>query len=401
MITEQDKQKLTTILEHAAEGDKLWFNRNFISFGDKGEYYVLDYTKEGINEYNGLCRGMVVAKPKREVNLFGLLKSFPFKRFFNLGETELVAPINFSNADMLEKLDGSCACVFFPEGDHTRPQWHTRRMLSTSLIDLNMTLKGYKHGQEAKFLTIIGDYVKKIKFSPEDVENTFIFEFIHPISAVVTEYAEHQNGLYLIGARNLKTLVEKTEIELEQTADRLSVGRPHRFDSTHDKDEILQVMNRMSEKVPLFEGFVFRDRDTGNRAKLKSTDYVAVHNHIDKIGSTLAIVKSIQSGEIGEMVAYFPYLKTKIEEIELAHKNKVEETMNTVLRYHNKYATKKELAAVVMDKKNGLDFWTRSVIMKFFGQENLDLKREIDAYLMILRKVPETVGKYVEVIGLK
>ena len=136
MLAADDKRRLQTIISNAVGGNSRWLTQQNIWVGDKGSYFVLNYGPGQRNEFDRLVRGMVIRKPDVKVaDLLSLIVSFPFVRFHNQHEKE-AAPVNFQNAQMIEKLDGTMVGVFF---DGSELRWHTRKMICTHPSDLELT----------------------------------------------------------------------------------------------------------------------------------------------------------------------------------------------------------------------------------------------------------------------
>ena len=157
-----EKQRLREIIQHLIAGDKDWLSQQWILVGKKQGYWILNYLQGPRNDYNRLVRGLVVQQPPTgwTGDPLSLIKSFPFVRFFNQGEKE-ADPVNMSNSEMLEKLDGTMVGVFFPDGNVTKPQYHTRKMMSTDSQDMGKTLTSFA-GKNYKFMGVIGEYVNKL-----------------------------------------------------------------------------------------------------------------------------------------------------------------------------------------------------------------------------------------------
>ena len=105
---------------------------------------------------------------------------------------------------------------------------------------------------------------------------------------------------------------ELSEAELDHVAARLNVRRPRRWDSIADHNEILAMMKKIEKETPNFEGFVFRDRETGKRVKVKDPDYVRIHHMINDLRYKNLII-SVLNGEESEILSYFPSAKERIE----------------------------------------------------------------------------------------
>lgn len=354
--TADEKQKIREIIQHLIDGDRQWISDHWILAGNKSGYWVLNYLQGPRNEYNRLVRGMVVQQPPAgwKGDPLSLIKSFPFTRFFNQGEKD-GASINFGNAEMLEKMDGTMVGVFFPDGNSANPQYHTRKMVSSDTQDMGRTLTTFG-GKQFKFMPIIGQYVKSLKFSPEDVEYTYVFEFIHEASYVLTKYAPEQFGLYLLGARHLPSHKELTEQQLDVLANKIGSKRPRRWDAMASHEEIAAMMKELSQSTADFEGFVFRDRDTGNRLKSKDPDYVRKHHMIDDAKSIKRLLPIILNGEEDEVIAYHPHAAPRVQEIKQAYDQYLDMVTAKVKEWQAKGLSGQQLALALFGT-NPLSKW--------------------------------------------
>lgn len=424
--TTNEKEQIRTIIRKLIEGDKSFFTSHEISVGDKGQYWILNYTPGGRTEYNRLVRGMVVAKPNAEFNNdpLKLIKSFPFIRFYNHGEKES-DPINFNNSEMLEKMDGTMVGLFFPHGNVNQPEFHTRKMLSTHKDDFSRKITSFQ-GVEFSFLPTIKKYVDSLKFSEQDVAYTYVFEFLHQASQVLTKYKPNQYGLYLLGARNLETHRELTEDELDIASKRIGAFRPRRFDAVSDHSEIERMFDLARLNTPDFEGFIFRDRETGKRIKVKDPRYVEKHHAIDQSGYK-NLVPLILKGETEEIVAYFPHTKERINKIIAAYEEYLNKVLEKVKKWRSTGLTGRDLSVAIfgenpkskwelrLAKNRGEkpterktaepDEFIRNMIMKYHDIENNDLlknKIENDIREVALGKGTNNGDpkRFIDLIGL-
>lgn len=322
-----DQDKLREVIQRLVANDKNWLDKHEFVVGDKGDHWILNYGLTDANDYNKLTRGLIVRKPPTgwSGDPLKLILSFPFTRFFNKHEGP-ADNVNFGNAEMIEKLDGTMVGVYFPDRDPASPRWHTRKMSSDHEKDMGLKITSF-HGGTYDFMPLIGKYVKQVPFEHQDTFFTYVFEFIHAASHVVTKYQDKDFGLYLIGGRNLVDHHELSEAELDHVAARLNVRRPRRWDSIADHNEILAMMKKIEKETPNFEGFVFRDRETGKRVKVKDPDYVRIHHMINDLRYKNLII-SVLNGEESEILSYFPSAKERIETI----KNKYAEYVDSVAK---------------------------------------------------------------------
>jgi len=377
--TPDQKDRIRTIIQKLMADDKNWFNQQEIAVGNKGPYWVLNYMQGSRNEYNQLVRGMIIRKPNGQTinDPLDLIVSFPFMRFYNKGEKE-AAPVDFSKADMLEKLDGSMVGVFFPDGDPSKPQYHTRKMVSAHKPDMDMMIGGFETAKSGPqpFMKIIGEYVNKLHFTKEDVAMTYVFEFIHEISKVLTSYSPEKYGLHLLGARNIRTHRELTEDQLDVIARRIGAPRPRRWNTTGDEAEIRQMMDEIGKDTENFEGAVFRDPE-GNRVKLKRDDYVKLHHLLDKL-SFKHLIPKVLEGESEEITAYFPSAKKTIETFQKAFDDYIDKAVVAVRKYHDQKLDRKTLAMKIFHGTGeDLDQYMRSLVMKHYENGDEDSVRQI------------------------
>ncbi len=369
-----ERQKLEVIVQKAIEEDFAWFKNEDINFKPKSGFYILDYGREKHTEYNCLCRGLVIEKPKVDsFELFDLIKGFPFVRFFNYQE-DRAHSVNFSRSHMVEKLDGTCVSVFFPERDPNKPAWSTRLMLSRHHDDSELKLRSIMTDVDFCLMPLIGKYVNKIQFTEEDVDCTYMFEFIHSESSVLTRYTEEEYGLYSIGARNLRTLNELCEESLNSLAQKLNVGRPQLLEPASDLEQAQKVLELAVANRTMFEGYVFRDISNGNRVKFKDKKYVSTHHNIDNTSRTL--VPKIISGEIVEYLSYFPFLGRKVEDLKSKKRKRIDKIIPRIKEHSNSYESRKDLA-LFLDEFKITGFDKSMILMNFSTKASDDELREI------------------------
>lgn len=386
-VSDMQKTLLRKIINNLIQNNTNWLNEKQIYVGDKKDFWILNYNDYGRNEYNKLVRGLVVKKPNKNWNgdPLDLISSFPFTRFFNHKEKD-AASVDFNNAHMIEKLDGSMVAVHFPTGNPSEPAFHTRRMHSLHEPDMQLKQKSFTSGQESKFLFIIKGYVDKLNFSKKDIDNTYIFEFIHKISEVVTKYTQNQYGLYLIGARNIKTFKEYSEEELNEIAKRIGSYRPRIFTTTKDMSEIEKMFKIAAKETPDFEGFIFRDKNTGDRVKLKDPDYLKKHRTLGDL-TFQSLIPLYFDGETDEIVSYFPIAKTNVDKIDMAIKEYVNTMQEKIIHYKKMNLSRKELASFFFAPTVGPKYlgkkseakvkensYNAAIILKYATDPNISLK---------------------------
>lgn len=294
---------------------------------------------------------------------------------------------NFFANDIL--VHNSMVSIFFPNKNPNNPEFHTRKMLSTHGPDMNMNMRTFS-GENVTYLKIIKSYVNKLKFSQKDVENTYVFEFIHSTSKVVTKYTPDQFGLYLIGGRNLITHEEYSESDLNKIAHEINSKRPRLFQAIADHNEITKMFKKAAESTPDFEGFIFRDKKTGSRVKVKDPNYVKKHHVLEKT-NIKSLIPVVLNNEENEVLSYYPDVLPKIKLIKEKIKQFKKELLEKVLYWKDKNLDKSTLASMFFAKKTGNRWNTTSekpkykeepevryFIMKHVNKSKDQIQEEID-----------------------
>jgi hypothetical protein len=239
-------------------------------------------------------------------------------------------------------------------------------MLSVDPQDREKTLTSFV-GKNYKFMNIIGQYVNGLKFLPQDAEYTYIFEFIHEASYVLTKYTPEQFGLYLIGGRHVPSHKELSEQELDEVALRIGARRPRRWDSKANYAEIEKMMRELSAATKDFEGFVFRDKATGKRLKVKDAEYVRRHHMLDDARSIKSLLPIILQGEEDELLAYYPHAAERAVEIKQAYAEYIDKVVGRIKEWQAKGLDRQALAYAVFGH-NTLSKWELKS-MKAKGEE--------------------------------
>ncbi len=217
-----------------------------ITAKSKGDMRLYNYRDDLHAERNHLllvkCRGLVVREN-------GQILNYPFDRFFNEWEKER-AEIDWSTAEIQEKIDGSLICVFWYDDNWeitTRGSFYPNKDAETDFAELFK-----KHFSD---------------FDKLDKTYCYMFELVTKQNIIVTHY--ENEAVYLIGARNLKTLKEISGKALDDMAVLLGVLRPRRF-SAKNTEECRKLFELFREDE---EGLVLMDAGF-NRVKIKQDSYI-------------------------------------------------------------------------------------------------------------------------------
>ncbi len=214
----------------------------------------------------------------------------PYDKFFNAGEGH-AAPLDWSTARVYDKLDGSLMTLYFYGG-----AW---RVASSGTPDAS----GPAYPGRT-FADLFFELYDREGRSPLR-HCCYMFELCHPRTQVVVRYEEPR--LVLHGARNLLTM---EELEPEDVAAQYGWACVANY-PLGSLEEVLAAASQLSPAEG--EGYVVRDA-AFRRLKVKSLRYVAVHHAKDGL-TPRGILSVVQTGEASEVLAYFPELKVRAEEM--------------------------------------------------------------------------------------
>jgi hypothetical protein len=201
-----------------------------------------------------------------------------------------------------------------------------------------------------------------------------------------------------LAARNLQTHREESENAVDDISIRIGAKRPRRWDSIADENEISIMMNQAASEVENFEGYVFRDRETGKRVKIKDANYVKMHHMLGSL-SFKRLIPKVLEGEEDEIISYFPSSREKIMEIKQKHMNYVKYVTNLIKDYKG-FTNRKELADLVFDKNSEIsDSWAKSEIMKLHQTEDKNIEFMVDDDLIKLGL--QYLPSYMTLVGYK
>jgi hypothetical protein len=229
-----------------------------------------------------LCRGIVVDEDDN-----WKVVSWAYNKFFNYNEN-LAAEIDWSTAKVLEKLDGSCLCLYY---------YNNEWLVSTTG---NPGAKGnVPYSPKKNFEQLFWEVFKELDMElPTDKGKTYIFELMTLENRVVVPHKK--NRLVLTGVRDLETF---EELLPENFGEHLGCAVAQSY-HIRSLDEALKVAANL-EGIK-HEGFVVRDGNF-NRVKVKGKSYVGLHHMKSSIeASPRRLIKIIQENESEEFLNYFP-----------------------------------------------------------------------------------------------
>jgi RNA ligase len=225
---------------------------------------------------------------------------FPFKKFFNLGETDShLSAVPNMNFELLEKCDGSMGCVFLNRDG-----------------ELQVATPGSLQSDQAIWAT------KWIRAQNEDsaIREMFthggtkclICEIIYDGSKVVVDY--DFEGLVLTAAQVVESdgsVRYATHSQLVDLAESVDLRVCKLYDD-HSLESALELLSTVEN----FEGFVLHWPDTGFRIKIKGDEYCRLHRivsaiHPNRINEAIQCVDGYASIEhvwwmIHDTISKFP-----------------------------------------------------------------------------------------------
>jgi RNA ligase len=249
------------------------------------------------------CRGLILDSARD----FEVV-AFPFYRFFNEGEGP-AAKIDLANAVLQEKRDGSLLQLF----------WHPYRQCWQPATRGRILADGTVGKNGAKtFAQLFWGAASAYEMTEDNLnpDLCYVFELTGPENRVLTSYAKAE--LCLIGIRNLKTLNEYGNNALDEFAKIFNVPRPKQY-TFNSRDDIEKIL---TDFKPTEEGFVLVDYSNqvnGNfpRIKIKNPRYLALKNLLgagdDDLLNSKRLVELIQSGDMQEVLTYFPEYSKQIQ----------------------------------------------------------------------------------------
>lgn len=193
----------------------------------------------------------------------------PFDKIYNYGEYDSGASLSpDAVVHKIEKINGFLGCV-------SKHPFRNEPLLSTT------------GSLTSPFIQYIDDFMteelksKILKHFDSFGKKTLMFEVVHPEDPHIIKYSEHEQGLWLIGARGLELDSRlASEPELDEIAVELGVKRPQ-WSSMPFKD----VLN----ELPFVknEGFMIRDPETGETIVKIKSNYYLVTKFIGRMGEKM------------------------------------------------------------------------------------------------------------------
>lgn len=319
MLNSDEYNKLFSILQTNQYGNMVLFRYGQYADIYSGENEIAP--EEIWDIYDGFyreCRSLVIDVKNENIVLS------PFKKFRNLNEGEENSLENIrkrlNNAKSVEitnKLDGSMQSARFYNGEIV--------MSGSQAIDPANSWR-LQDGYKKVFNDL--NYIRMISENPEF---TFIFEYITLEDAHVVSYKEEEQGLYLIGMRNVFTGEQLSYNQVRQYSKMYNVKMTKIFNKTFDEamnETQIWKSNEMEGFVINIDGFMF---------KMKCDDYVKIHRILSNISSINLIIKNIADGTFDDLISKVPEVyKYRVDKVSKLVFNYIRNTDKIVKDFYNK-----------------------------------------------------------------
>ncbi len=247
------------------------------------------------------CRGMVVDTQRCQV------VAWPYNKFWNHGEG-LAASIDWSTAQVQEKLDGSLMILYWLNGPNgwldDTGKWY--------VASSGHPVAGGSFGTEARtFGEAFWDTWNALGYSLIGANQcmTYMFEFCATPNRVVVRY--EQPRIVLHGVRHNITGEEYGADYGKAVADSMGCEYVRSFPISSIQD----CLKAAEELDPISqEGFVVVD-GAFNRVKIKSPRYVILH-HMKGDATPRRAIELWQTGETQELLTHFPEMAAQIQPVQ-------------------------------------------------------------------------------------
>lgn len=252
------------------------------------------------------CRGIILD----EANNWSVV-SYPYDKFFNYGESS-AADVNWDNAVVYEKLDGSLMTLFFYQGE-----W---RVQSSGTADASGKVPATKYS----FKYIFWQVWQQLGYQlPEDKKYCFMFELMTPYNKIVVR--QLKNKLVLHGVRNISNLQEDNPVIWGNKYNWKTV-------KTYPFNDLATVLQITKTLDPLErEGYIVCDNNF-NRIKIKNIDYVQL-SYVKSTTTTRKILEIVVNNEGEEFLNYFPEYLSLYNQLKEQYESLVTEITTTYQKY--------------------------------------------------------------------
>ncbi|MBR8829005.1 MAG: T4 RnlA family RNA ligase [Gomphosphaeria aponina SAG 52.96 = DSM 107014] len=265
------------------------------------------------------CRGIILDEAQN-----WQIVSYSYNKFFNYGEVH-AAQIDWSQATVYDKLDGSLMVLYFYDG-----QWQVQSSgtpdATGNVGDFNLT-----------FAQLFWQVWQSLGYQlPQETDYCFSFELMTPYNRIVVK--QESKKIVLHGVRNVLTLKEEKPAVW---------GSKYAWEvvKSFPLSNWTEIIKAAAELDPMdAEGYIVCDSEF-NRVKVKSPQYVAIA-HLRENFSTRRMLEIILNNEGDEFLSYFPEWTEFYEKI-IAQYNKAVQEIEAVYQQYKDIPVQKDFALAI------------------------------------------------------
>lgn len=307
------------------------------------------------------CRSVVIDLKRENLVTCG------FRKFFNLNEVEEnmldVVTNKIKTATVFEvadKLDGSMQ----------NARWYEGAVFMTGSIALDEN-ESWRLANGK--LLVTEQYEAMLKDYPN---LTFTFEYVSDKNPHVVEYKSEQEGLYLIGARDVVTGYQLSYVKLKEIVAEYPTVK---IVETENKslEELLELME--TEPANQKEGWVINVDN--HLIKIKCNDYVNIHRILDRVASVNVVIEAIADGYYDDLLSKVPHnYRDRVEVISDKVFNYTNTVNHLVTKYYNQ-APKEDKKEFMVWVNNNVPKQIHAFVRnKYLGKTNNFLKVGKEGY---------------------
>lgn len=263
------------------------------------------------------CRSVVIDIEKECIVLC------PFSKFFNINELEETSVEN------IQKRIKNAHCVEFSDkldGSMQSARWYENQIVMAGSQAINPD-NSWRLEDGYRMIYELSGYKKMLQEFPNF---TFVFEYISLRDTHVVKYKKEQEGLYLIGMRDINTGVELPYDTIMNIANEHNIPTTKVFNKTLDQ-VMIELDDKSSDEA---EGFVINI--DGYKVKVKYNDYVHIHKALSKLSSINLIIRSIADGQYDDLLSKLPFAyHDNVKKVASIVFDYIRKTENTINEYYN------------------------------------------------------------------
>lgn len=290
----------------------------------------------------------------------------PFKKFFNINEIEETS-INVVNAqienaksiEITDKMDGSMQCMRFYNG----------HVFATGSQAINKNMS-YRLQETYSWLEKLPNYINMFSENPH---LTFIFEYISLQDIHTVIYSKEQQGLYLIGIRNVDNGYQFSYNEVKSFATKYNV----KMTTIENKsfDTILSETSKYS--CANKEGWVINI--DGQFYKLKCDEYVQLAKILSSQLNPKHVMECIKLETIDDLIAKLPtQFKQPVIDIYNNTLLYVSEITKNINSYYISLKDIKDRKSFALQVKSKVPNIYHKYMFKLFDNKNIDVLHNVE-----------------------